>query len=236
MKLDFSKVLKDSMLQIKPNLFHEWDFDKNSLVNIYSITKGSGKEYFWKCLKCKSSYKAKVYNRVRGTGCSYCGGKLVNETNSLFHNHPEIMKYWNHDINSKNNIYPQKINRTTKLKVWWNCLKCNSQYEMSVQNKTLNNAGCPYCKGKRVNHANCLEYTHPHIANEWHPTKNKLVTPRDVIAGSHKVYWWLGKCGHEWEAKLEDRKLGLGCPYCSSSRLLIGYNDMWTTNPDLLNY
>src|SRR3990167_4522119 len=37
-----------------------------------------------------------------------------------------------------------------------------------------------------------LSKSHPHLAREWHPTKNGNLTPFDVTAGSHKKVWW--KC------------------------------------------
>ena len=30
----------------------------------------------------------------------------------------------------------------------------------------------------------------------------------------YKKAWWLGKCGHEWEAAIYSRAAGKGCPYC----------------------
>ena len=45
--------------------------------------------------------------------------------------------------------------------------------------------------------------------------------------------WWLGKCGHEWYADVAHRVSGRGCPYCSNKKVLVGYNDLSTTNPNL---
>ena len=40
-----------------------------------------------------------------------------------------------------------------------------------------------------------------------------------MLSGSGKKVWWLGKCGHEWEAKISDRALrGYACPLCRKSR------------------
>ncbi len=58
------------------------------------------------------------------------------------------------------------------------------------------------------------------IASEWHPYKNKAVTPSKVCCSSHMSVWWLGKCGHEWQARIDHRNNGSGCPYCSGRRKL----------------
>lgn len=51
----------------------------------------------------------------------------------------------------------------------------------------------------------------------WH-VKN-LVKPDEVTAGSQRKIWWLGKCGHEWEASVRCRTLrGNGCPTCQDSK------------------
>lgn len=45
------------------------------------------------------------------------------------------------------------------------------------------------------------------------------MSPHSVFPGSDKKVWWLGKCGHEWEAKISERALrGYGCPLCRKSR------------------
>lgn len=58
------------------------------------------------------------------------------------------------------------------------------------------------------------------LAAEWHPTKNGSLLPSQVTAGSSKKVWWLGKCGHEWEAGVSSRNKGIGCPYCSGHRAI----------------
>ena len=63
------------------------------------------------------------------------------------------------------------------------------------------------------------------IFGEWHPTKNTL-TPDSVTKGSGRKVWWLGQCGHEWEAIVQNRVKGAGCPFCANKRLLPGFNDL----------
>lgn len=60
---------------------------------------------------------------------------------------------------------------------------------------------------------------YPHITSEWHPTKNGQITPFVITPGSHKKVWWKCKLGHEWEAVVENRTYGSGCPYCSRRKV-----------------
>lgn len=78
---------------------------------------------------------------------------------------------------------------------------------------------------------NSLTEIKPEIANEWHPTKNGKLTPEEVTIGSHKIVWWLGSCGHEWEATVKDRVQGRGCPICAGKRVVEGVNDIQTLYP-----
>lgn len=51
-----------------------------------------------------------------------------------------------------------------------------------------------------------IEYTHPEITAQWHPTKNKI-KPFECPSGSGKKVWWICSKNplHEWEASLNDR-------------------------------
>ncbi|WP_081906541.1 MULTISPECIES: zinc-ribbon domain-containing protein [Actinomycetes] len=55
----------------------------------------------------------------------------------------------------------------------------------------------------------------PEIAEEWHPTKNKPLTPHDVKPASAKLIWWLCVKGHAWQTKPQNRLRGERCPECS---------------------
>lgn len=77
----------------------------------------------------------------------------------------------------------------------------------------------------------------PNVADEWHPLKNMELSPANVGAISAKKVWWLGKCGHEWEAIVHNRtRRGDGCPYCNNKRILRGFNDLVHTNPNVAKY
>ena len=73
----------------------------------------------------------------------------------------------------------------------------------------------------------------PNIATEWHPTKNGKLLPEHVTPSSNKKVWWICKEGHEWEAVINSRNKGIGCPYCVGKKAIVGYNDLATVNPRL---
>jgi hypothetical protein len=73
------------------------------------------------------------------------------------------------------------------------------------------------------------------LASEWHPSLNGTATPMTVSRGSGFTATWTCKeKGHVWKAVVSNRAgKGYGCPVCSNSLLLKGFNDLATTHPEL---
>jgi len=57
-----------------------------------------------------------------------------------------------------------------------------------------------------------------------------------VTAGSGKKITWRCARGHEWQAKISNRTAaGSGCPYCANKKVLKGFNDLASRDPNLAN-
>ena len=78
--------------------------------------------------------------------------------------------------------------------------------------------------------------SYPHLVKEWHPTNNKDLKPDSFTHGSNVWVWW--KCpqgyDHEWEASINSRSSGNGCPFCSGHRVSKS-NNLLDLNPKLAN-
>lgn len=207
----------------------EWHFDKNVGLNPSELTTGLHKKVWWLCEK-GHEWEAAIYSK-KEKGCPYCSGRKTTREKSLSFTHPDIASQWHFTKNDK--LTPFDVSFGSSKKVWWYCSKCKSDYCSIIANRTKQGTGCSYCANISKNHTNSLATVNPLLASEWHPTKNGELTPSDVVPKSAKHVWWLGECGHEWNARLEVRNLGSGCPICDNKRILIGFNDMWTTNPEL---
>ena len=70
---------------------------------------------------------------------------------------------------------------------------------------------------------------------EWNWERNTDVSPSQLTLGSHKKAWWKCSKGHEWQAIIQGRNKGSGCPYCSGRYVVEGENDLQTVNPTLAN-
>ena len=72
------------------------------------------------------------------------------------------------------------------------------------------------------------------LMKEWHPTKNNPLTFQEMLTKNQtQKCWWQCEHGHEWEARPYQRMKGTRCPYCRNRKLLIGFNDLATTHPQL---
>ncbi len=72
-----------------------------------------------------------------------------------------------------------------------------------------------------------------YLMREWNYEKNVGLDPKLLTLKSHKKIWWKCKNGHEWQVSIDSRSKGTRCPYCSNRRVLKGYNDLATINPQL---
>jgi len=145
-------------------------------------------------------------------------GRLPMFVHSLnIHSHSNI-KIWLVKNNKKfeliDNIY---IDSIKKLK--FKCLKCN-EFFYSAWRDIKDECGCPYCSGHQAGLSNCLATLNPELSKEWHPVKNGVLTPFDVITGTSKKVWWIcSECSHEWPSTVKNRHdKNSGCPECSKSK------------------
>jgi len=156
--------------------------------------------------------------------------------NSLAKQFPEIASEWHPSKNGE--ILPKGVAAKSNKRYWFMC-PLGHEWEAIVGNRTSSHrgglhrgTGCPFCTGKKVCVNNSLETLFPKVAKEWHPSKNGKVTPSDVVAFSHKKYWFKCSKKHEWESSLAHRANNRGCPYCSNYKVSDD-NCLKTTHPNI---
>ena len=192
-------------------LMKEWHFEKNKGIIPNEITCGSHKKVWW-LGECGHEWEAQIKSRDTGRGCPVCAGKMVvMGCNDLGSKNPEVAEEWHP---TKNGILtPYDVTYKSNKKVWWRC-KHGHEWQAKILSRTYG-SGCPFCAGLYViPEENDLQSEFPKLSKEWHPFKNINLTPRDVTKGSTRKVWWLGECGHEWEATILNRVRGTGCPIC----------------------
>ena len=74
----------------------------------------------------------------------------------------------------------------------------------------------------------------PTIADEWDYEKNYPLKPDMIPAFINKDFYFKCKNNHSYKIVVSKRtSRGDGCPYCSGHKVLVGYNDLLTTNPEI---
>lgn len=215
---------------VNPKLASEWHPTKNDHLSLETVYAGTSKKAWWQCSKCSYEWEANVSSRNRGRGCSYCAGKVPNETNSLVSLHPEIAAQY-----SKRNVLPvEAMMAISHKKVWWNCSdNPDHEWEAAVQNRVRQGDGCPYCSGRYATKENNLAVKYPELVAEFNLEKNYPLTPYNVTAASsRKKFWWKCVKGHEWQnVRVRSGKVQ-NCPYCTGTKATHD-NHLGITHPEI---
>ncbi|MBG0740586.1 hypothetical protein IV500_14490 [Paeniglutamicibacter antarcticus] len=149
---------------------------------------------------------------------------------SLDQSFPALANEWHPTLNG--DLTPDAVSAGSSQKIWWLGV-CGHPWEATIHSRTIG-CGCPYCGNRKVGYGNDLASQFPEVAATWHPYLNDDRTPDQVAPRSNSKAWWLGACGHPWEAVVANRtnKIRSGCPYCANQK--VGYgNDLATRFPDL---
>jgi hypothetical protein len=190
--------------------------------NEYSY--GSDKKLPWIC-DLGHIWETSISHRaINGSNCPVCSGRRVLKGfNDLASKNPQL-------ASEADGWDPETVTASSSKKLSWRCTN-NHTWPSSVAHRTNMKSGCPYCAGKKVLKGyNDLVTTNANLAKEadgWDPTK--------FSKGSGKKQNWKCTKGHQWSESPARRSRGDGCPYCSSHKVQIGYNDFKTTHPELIH-
>lgn len=198
------------------------------------ITPSGQQTRVWHC-KCK---KCGLEKDIQASQIKHFSGKCTCSKKKVEH---DLCGY------TFDKLKVQKFDKNVNGKKYWLCdCECGNK-NISIEEWRLlsgkkKSCGCQtkkkseeqriekICKLKKS-----LLDVNPLLAEEWHPLKNNNLRPELVTANCNKKVWWLGKCGHEWEATVGARNRGTGCPICSNHRTLKGFNDIEMLYPEVLS-
>lgn len=209
------------------------------------LAYASNKRMLWECSK-GHQWEAPVVRRTKGHGCPTCAeNRRVKVTAAEAR--PEMIPLF--DAEASGFTLDEVGNQTTRV----GHFECPQGHRWTKRVGSTAAGKCPQCpkvraprkpraakkapkpSGPRLRAGSvALSTTHPEIAAQWDHDKNAPYTPETVSAGSSKRMWWLCEKGHSWDAPVSNR-VNYGCPVCYGRRVLAGYNDAATTNPELLD-
>lgn len=104
------------------------------------------------------------------------------------------------------------------------CVRCGTSYAKQIikENITYERSLEYFAKNKQ------MEY----LLHEY-STKNEK-KPCEIYPSTKDVYLWnCPNCKNEYTLSSNSRVSGNNCPYCAGVRVLKGFNDLWTTHPEV---
>ena len=212
-------------------LLEQWDVTRNLPLTPADLSHGSKQKVWWRCQK-GHSWQAAVHTRTgSGTGCPVCAGRipLAGETD-LATLYPQLAHEWHPSKNGA--LTPDQVLPGSHRKVWWICEK-GHEWQAQIKSRVAG-CGCPVCASREIHpHENDLASQYPLLAAQWHPTKNGVLRPETLAPRSTRKVWWRCEKGHEWQASVDSRVSGSGCPVCSGRKVVPGENDLATQFPQL---
>ena len=213
-------------------LVSEWHSALNGDLKPENFSIWNRQRIWWQCPISEDHIWNARINERQQTNCPCCAGKKVVISNCLATTHPEIALQWHPTKNG--NLTPYDVVAGSDKKIWWKC-PVDKDHEWQVRIADRKNLGCPCCSNQKVVLSNCLAATHPQLIQMWDGSKNQIITPYNVVAGSNKKYWW--KCpvadDHQWKTSVNHIAIqGTSCPFCLG-RKVSKSNCLKTTNPNL---
>lgn len=219
----------------RENLLDEWDEIQNGDLSPQDIPYGSSKLIHWKCMN-GHSWTANLNNRTNSnlkSGCPYCAGlRAIPGVNDFATRHPQLLPEWAEDLNI--GIDCHSVGEFSNKQVWWRC-KAGHTWKARIADRVINEDGCPYCANRKILPGyNDLASVAPDLAAEWNYERNSAKRPDKILFGSSVSVWWKCRLGHEWKTSIDNRYTKKSkCPYCTGRKLLVGFNDLATTEPML---
>ena len=210
-----------SLAVVAPEVAVELDAEESGVTAV-ELMPNSNRLVWWRCrVDADHKWQATPGNRIsRGSGCPFCSGARVGDSNRLSLSSPDqrLLTEWDYERNFP--LTPHDVSAGSSKKVWWVCAKANDHRWEAAIGKRVGGQGCPFCAGNRVSSANSLAARRPDIASAL-DIEASGVTADQISFGSNRRVTW--KCAvddsHVWQATAGNRTggnggRGTGCPYC----------------------
>ena len=107
---------------------------------------------------------------------------------------------------------------------------CGYEWEVKPDNIIRRHTGCPKCNHKSS------KKSQAEFEKEIYDLDDDIEVIGEYRGINEKVMIRRKSCGHEYNIIPHESYRGFNCPYCSSKILLVGFNDIATTAPWMVEY
>lgn len=149
----------------------------------------------------------------------------------------DLIKYW--DFEKNYDIDIEKVCLGSNKSYYWKCPKCGYRFRRRIWRMSKENNNCPKCsrieRHKKYIEENGSILNRDDLIREWdYGENNKLgIFPENETVYSSKSVYWICSKGHRFYSRIDGRSRGRGCPVCANRKVLKGYNDLLTFNPQI---
>ena len=197
-----------------------------------TITVSSNKSLDWKCSKGHIwTTKPSSRRSSRSDDCPVCiGKKVLSGFNDLQTTHPELAK-------EANGWDPAIIKAGSKKNLMWICSN-KHEWTARVSSRALQGAGCRKC-GTKSKVPKTQNSRSRNLLPSIYSLNSQLASealgwdPKLVSAGNNSKKTWKCSKGHIWEAVVNSRVKGRGCPVCAGKKVEKGFNDLAKLIPQI---
>ena len=208
-------------------------FSAKNKVSVSAVNPTSKTNYIWVCPH-GHEWTGTAKSRTAGRDCPICDGKvLTSGENDLATKLPELAEYWDFE---KNKQKPSDVSASARNSFQWTCSK-GHEWRSTIYT-LVKNPTCPRCRNADGRpKAQRIGSSFPSLEKEWNSVKNFGLTFSSMGISDVMKYWWICDKGHEWQAAISNRTRGrnggTGCPVCANRVIVVGYNDLETTDPSI---
>lgn len=135
-----------------PDVMKFWDYDKNSEIDPFKISRGSEKyKVNWKCPVCEFEWSTTPNQMTyKNRGCPECTKKKTHKEasikaaikNNLEEKFPEIAA----EFSERNEMDVKLVSAGSGIEYIWKCSKCGHEYLATPNSRTSIGRGCSKCQ------------------------------------------------------------------------------------------
>jgi len=189
-----------------PEIFSEWNHERNSSIDPYKLSRGSSKKVWWRCANGHEWCSSIGDRTSKGTRCDRCRGRVPTQEKNALTDFPEITDYWDY---SKNEKQPFELPSKSPYMAHWKCGNGHTWVSRISEFLKRKKSKCLICTS--------IGYASPLMA-EWDWDENKGIDPHTLQASSVYKAHWVCTRGHKWISRIADRTRGASCTKCRSNQ------------------
>lgn len=198
----------------------------NDKVEVISDYKGTNKPIECRCLICREKYTTTPSVLLQGCIHWKCAMKQNGKNNQK--THQEFVDEIENTYHGEYVVVGKYTKAKDKIKM--KHLKCGYEWDVIADTILHKKSSCPQCAGlKRLTNNEYIEA----LKN----VTDTIVSLEEYINSETKIKHKCLVCNHEWNVRPYSiiGKYRRGCPMCKggTNTVVIGINDMWTTNPEM---